>query len=481
MRRHPRGGPRPDRVGHGPAGMEGIKAMKLPRLSGWRGARPGRAIVVLVESYNEFDTQAGLVDRLCRRHGWTPHFVGQRNYDPRTHHLAGFFRDRHDARFSNLTLWGLWSEAGGGKAVYRDHADKPWTPLVEALPKKRRVPLSEAGCELLLRHLDPALALCNERHLTLVDPTFSPSKLNVHEPVIVARSCHEGKIPLIAIMTGSNMFFNPDFAVYVGQGREVEAWAAKRVFSAGETPLAAKALLVPSLHDAEKHLEGCPRERMHVTGSLRFNPQWIDVLLTDALSAGRLGPPDLAPAREGMVNVLLLTTPEKYNVDVDQLRRTVEGLASHPGLQVVVKSHTRRTGSDGLSEYDVETGGTIHFKSDVATSLLVEWADVVISYGTSACLQAVLRGRPLVDPVYLHGNTLIPTHHGACWAPPSVEVLVGGLADQARAPLPADRRAGVEALKRQMVFADRATSYDILGEAADLVDRLRENAFRDGF
>jgi len=455
--------------------------MKLPRLATFRvGMRSGN-LAVFVESYNEFDTQAGLVERLCRRHGWTPHFVGQRNYDPRTHHLAHFFRDRHGARFSNLTLWGLWSQSGSRKAVYRDHADDPWEPLLEGLPKKRRVPLSEAGCALLLDHLDPVLGLCNERHLFLVDPTFRSHKLAVHEPGLLARACHDRAVPLIAIQAGSNMFYNADFASFAGAASDTRSDKGGTIttfLDPNQTPIAAKALLVASRHDGDRLLSNCPPERMHVPGSLRFNAEWIDVLLSDALSPARLGVPNLPSPRDGAVRVLFLMTPEKYNVNVQRLHETLKALAERPDLQVVVKPHTRRAGSDGLTAEDLPAEHAIAYDSDTASTLLVEWADIVVSYGTSACLQAVFRGRPLVDPVFLHGNTLIPTRHGACWAPATVEALVEGLADQARAPLSADRLAGIEAFKRQMVLADRDTPFDVLGEAADLVDRVRAEAFR---
>ena len=58
---------------------------------------------------------------------------------------------------------------------------------------------------------------------------------------------------------------------------------------------------------------------------------------------------------------------------------------------------------------------------------LIRWADAVIVLGSSIALEALLQGKPHLDPEYLHDNTTVFEEAGAEWTVHNHQGLVDAL------------------------------------------------------
>jgi hypothetical protein len=104
-----------------------------------------------------------------------------------------------------------------------------------------------------------------------------------------------------------------------------------------------------------------------------------------------------------------------YNVHKTLCIDTINQISHLNWGFLLIKDHTR--GSGGLS---VDLKENLNKKENVATSInafspsLIDWSDVVINFGSSIGIEALLQGKHLVNPVYLHSNKTIIEDTAAC-------------------------------------------------------------------
>jgi hypothetical protein len=156
-----------------------------------------------------------------------------------------------------------------------------------------------------------------------------------------------------------------------------------------------------------------------VLGSARYCRDWVHQISLWVRPAEEL------PTGDNLRLVLFLPKPD-FIVDWDELEAVLAILGQRAGSTLLVKAHPRRAGRHRLiqvnGEWDIEIvefvgremltqiverapeAGWIAATVQMESSILVDWADVVLSLGTSVTWQAAAANKPVLELSWCHGN-----------------------------------------------------------------------------
>jgi len=150
---------------------------------------------------------------------------------------------------------------------------------------------------------------------------------------------------------------------------------------------------------------GVDRDRIHVLGSARYCPEWM-------AQNRRILPRTMPSAARGSkgLKVVFMTTRFAYRIHVQRMLRTFDLLAGLPGMQIVVKPHTRS--GEEAEVYENVALPNVYEYSSVE---LCEWADVMLVIGSSILIESLVQRKPVLYLKYLHENTTEYEELGACW------------------------------------------------------------------
>lgn len=150
-------------------------------------------------------------------------------------------------------------------------------------------------------------------------------------------------------------------------------------------------VLVPNQAVAGRVMEGeVPARVVTVLGSPRFSRQWTEVL-------SRIQEP-YQDERPGLKVLFILSKAGKY-VDREAVRSLVARLRAEPGLALLVKLHTR---NEEVSLPFVGQGPPPRLAGpELPTPPLIDWADVVLFWGSSVIYDALRKGKPSLFLRYL--------------------------------------------------------------------------------
>jgi hypothetical protein len=180
--------------------------------------------------------------------------------------------------------------------------------------------------------------------------------------------------------------------------------------------------------------------KLAVLGAIRYCPEWLAV---------RPRPPAfLSPNHDNRIKLAFFLSRAKTNTDWQEVSRTLRILDSFPRFHVIVQPHPR--------DHDVIdiVGRQAEVRADVPSPSLIDWADVVMLWGSSIGLEALLQDKTLLCPTYLNANRNVYEMFGGGWMLRCRDDLVLALAKIQRDP---DARAyqqrDVDRLIHEIVFA----------------------------
>jgi len=146
---------------------------------------------------------------------------------------------------------------------------------------------------------------------------------------------------------------------------------------------------------------GLDPEKSHVLGSTRYYPEWQRINH------------DLHPTYEpdeqveNATKAVFMIPHWRYNANKPVTVELVEQLSTLDWLHLIVKDHTRgETLPESTRRQLADRSGVTVTNEDYSVSL-IDWADVVLNFGSSIGLEALLQGKHHVNPTYLHRNTTI--------------------------------------------------------------------------
>ncbi len=172
-------------------------------------------------------------------------------------------------------------------------------------------------------------------------------------------------------------------------------------------------VVVPNELCAKRYRPFMEPERIRVLGSPRYNSAWLWELesLTpsfDFVARASCPREGETPSPQNLNLVFFLRSPQ-YPIFWDEVVRTIRMLTADPKIRLVVKHHTRPSGSDPLRPFYEELQkkpiANLQFAfDDVHSGSLLRWCDAVLDVATSVSFEAVKVGKPVLSMEYLHAG-----------------------------------------------------------------------------
>lgn len=413
-----------------------------------------RRFLFLLKSYPDIDHMAPVV-WACLERGDHATLIFERPYDYADDYRIQLLLRYPDCRVADLT--GITS----GNAVVRLAARAKWRPSVlRALLVAERIEACffEWGEGIPLNIHKSLLVRLRERRASV---RFQASIVrDVAEELLkplrlaLLLACRATQIPAIAlphgISTKMTSAYNPKLSSMMQKYGGVLPLADRNAFSVW-------------VHNTQRERElnvgvnGMNPEIAQVWGSLRFSPQWMTEMR-------RHCPVARLPDTSGQQLRLVFFLPKwRNNVDRTATLELLRQLAGRRDIQLVVKEHPR----SGTSELPAHELGELlkqphvcRAAADDHSAALVSAADVVVDVGSGMALDAVLQGRHLIYPVYLHTNRLAFDEWGGCLFARDHGEVHAHLDRIASREQPALTGDAVETLVRNLVYGGQ-TPYNV--------------------
>jgi len=148
----------------------------------------------------------------------------------------------------------------------------------------------------------------------------------------------------------------------------------------------ARAFFMPSEANKNHYVSLYPTEKFVVPGHLRMDRAWVKYLNTQAKI-----PAKLAKMNDKKLNVVMMLSKFSYGVKKPEILQTIEMLAKHPDVNLVIKPHTRGMGFEITNQLSAESQITL--ASEIGSSALIKWSDLVLFTGSSIAFQAMILGK----------------------------------------------------------------------------------------
>ena len=202
---------------------------------------------------------------------------------------------------------------------------------------------------------------------------------------------------------------------------------------------------------------GFSAESMTVLGNTRYCEEWLQVY------HGILPPQPLPCSGTGKLKVVYMDHAAVYRANTENIVASLRALAQLDYTDLIVKAHPRV----GLSDPRLAEFGRVD--SETHSVHLIDWADVVMSFGSSIVIEAYNLNKIFIYPKYFHQNQVRWEDYGACWTVDSQGELLSALKDihegTHRLPYGEDQ---IRAFLTDTVYGGDP-SRDVLGDYVDFI------------
>ena len=222
-------------------------------------------------------------------------------------------------------------------------------------------------------------------------------------------------IPNLCVPHGQNIFLNWDVNTHL------VAYHAKKGSWPDFSPRNKyDSYIVQSEHHREQKIAwGMEPNKVFALGSMRFSPAWIQRHL-EICSPYNGFSNNVLPA----IRIVFFVPHWHYNVDIKKTVGLIQEIGNEEGTLLAVKAHTR---GDGLSREVIDslsTNSKIDLDAQAPSSSLIDWSDIVINFGSSIGLEAIVRKKIVINPFFLHTNKTVYDQSGVVYdAQTSMQVL----------------------------------------------------------
>ena len=222
-------------------------------------------------------------------------------------------------------------------------------------------------------------------------------------------------IPNICVPHGQNIFLNWDVNTHlVAYHAKTGCWPDFSPRNKYDS------YIVQSEHHRELKIAwGMEPKKVLALGSMRFSPAWIQRHL-EICSPYNGFSNNVLPA----IRIVFFVPHWHYNVDIKKTVGLIQEIGNEEGTLLAVKAHTR---GDGLSREVIDslsTNSKIDLDAQAPSSSLIDWSDIVINFGSSIGLEAIVRKKIVINPFFLHTNKTVYDQSGVVYdAQTSMQVL----------------------------------------------------------
>lgn len=203
-------------------------------------------------------------------------------------------------------------------------------------------------------------------------------------------------IPNICVPHGYNIFKNFDVTRQIRQKGGWHSYANRSAFDAYVTN--------SKRHRSQLITQGLDFSVCIALGSTRFDRQY------SAINLARMPAFDWPDGvRDGSSLRVVYFEPHKdYNVNHFEHIEMLQAMCGIHRVSVVIKAHTRSGSSiSARDRVALESHGAVFAERGAESPAIVRSADVVVCFGSSIGIEALLQRKPLINPSFAHSNSSI--------------------------------------------------------------------------
>ena len=139
-------------------------------------------------------------------------------------------------------------------------------------------------------------------------------------------------------------------------------------------------------------ISGVSKEKLVIISSLRYTKEWVNTLLMES---------KLKNDSSNKINILIIHSKFIGNIDYREVERCIFILNKFNMFNVRIKSHPRGGFKEAYKLKKLNTKIDIVFEDIVGN---IAWSDYVITFGSSAILDAFILNKPVIFPYYATSN-----------------------------------------------------------------------------
>ena len=267
------------------------------------------------------------------------------------------------------------------------------------------------------------------------------------------------KVPNICLPHGHNIFTNMAVNQHLKDFfREHRAWpdfSFRNYFDL---------YVVQTEHHRQRNIEWGMNPKTIVSwGSMRFHPNWIKH--HQALCPTYAG---LSAVSKTCLNIVFFIPHWHYNVDNEKTIELLVELSKKNEVLLAVKGHSRGDEVDPIAYQQLSRYKNVDLNASAPSTALISWADIVINFGSSIGLEALVIGKPVINPMFLHGNNTVFDASGAVLDTHTIQDVTRLIDRAITNNLPSCDTASKETLLKTEVFGGNK----VLDTTAFYVDSL---------
>ena len=141
--------------------------------------------------------------------------------------------------------------------------------------------------------------------------------------------------------------------------------------------------------------------KLAVVGAIRYCPEWLALRPQPSVFS--------SPDTDDRIKLAFFLSRAETNAYWDEVKRTIQVLGSFLHFRVVIQPHPRDVST-------LENGDRrIEINTQVSAPSLIEWADVVMLWGSSVGLEALIKGKTMLYLGYVNANLSLYEKFRAGW------------------------------------------------------------------
>lgn len=127
-------------------------------------------------------------------------------------------------------------------------------------------------------------------------------------------------------------------------------------------------------------------------GSIRFCPEWLPI-------RERMVKEYTGNYKPGTRKIVFFLSHAASNVNVEEVKRTIQILNLFPQFTIVIKGHTREEDQSYFDEFK-----NVRFENSVDSTSLINWADIILFWSTSIAIEGYIKNKTMICLSYIVGN-----------------------------------------------------------------------------
>ena len=165
-------------------------------------------------------------------------------------------------------------------------------------------------------------------------------------------------------------------------------------------------IIVPSNPCAECY-PNMKEGQIKIFGSTRFCDEWLEI-------HNKIKPKDNnLLTHPQILKVVLFMRNKHWSINWKEVEVTIKLITQYAEIFLIVRNHPRGTMTyDLLKNHKwMRSQGNLLVDNKINSSVLMDWADVVLELGTSVCWESIKNNKPTLMLEHLHANVSTVAHY----------------------------------------------------------------------